>query len=189
MNIELEEPFKSRWRLGYLRINSEGRRVVDLYNSEIDRTTTSYARYIYTVYLGYDIPPGYEVDHIDNDKTNDCLWNLQLLTEKENIEKEKARAAEECIFYGHRCTYCNDQFVLDSSEQNKRLSTSKTGLAFCSKYCSANFSVENSSASIVKSLSFEDIAKIKHLFFLGYTFYKIRKETGFSHVTIKKYCE
>lgn len=189
MKIELEEPFRSRWKLGYLRINSEGRRVVDLYNNENDRTTTAYARYIYTVYLGYDIPLGYEVDHVDDDKTNDCLWNLQLLTEQENREKEYNRKAEQSFFYGHRCTVCDETFVLDTSEQEKRLATSKTGLAFCSRSCNAKFSFENGTSNITKSLCTEEISKIRNLFFLGNSYYRIRKETGYSHVTIKKYCE
>lgn len=34
-----------------------------------------------------DIPKGYEVDHIDNDRTNNKLNNLQLLTKSQNNQK------------------------------------------------------------------------------------------------------
>lgn len=34
-----------------------------------------------------DIPEGYDVDHIDNDKLNNKIENLQLLTRKENLAK------------------------------------------------------------------------------------------------------
>jgi hypothetical protein len=34
-----------------------------------------------------EVPVGYDVDHIDNDKRNNKLENLQLLTHKENIRK------------------------------------------------------------------------------------------------------
>jgi hypothetical protein len=41
------------------------------------------------VYLWHngDIPPGMVVDHIDEDKTNNCIDNLQLLTQRENKVK------------------------------------------------------------------------------------------------------
>ena len=85
MILELEEPFKSIWKKGYLRQSSiDGRRRVDLFNTNNDRTTISYAKYLMVVHLGQDIPEGYEVDHIDNDSTNDILSNLQILTEEEH---------------------------------------------------------------------------------------------------------
>lgn len=52
---------------------------------------TTYARYLFQVDLWKKekklIPEGYEVDHIDNDFTNDSLDNLQLLTGLENSQK------------------------------------------------------------------------------------------------------
>lgn len=36
------------------------------------------------VKLGYIIPSDLQVDHIDDDKTNDNVSNLQLLTQAEN---------------------------------------------------------------------------------------------------------
>lgn len=35
-----------------------------------------------------EIPEGYEVDHIDNDPSNNNLSNLQLLTHEENLKKK-----------------------------------------------------------------------------------------------------
>lgn len=92
MKIKLEEPFKSKWKFGYLRESKiDGRKRVDLFNSNSDRTTISYARYMMTVHLGSEIPEGYEVDHIDEDNTNDVLNNLQLLTEEEHRMKNSKR--------------------------------------------------------------------------------------------------
>lgn len=34
-----------------------------------------------------DIPEGYEIDHMDDNKQNNRLCNLQLLTRKQNITK------------------------------------------------------------------------------------------------------
>lgn len=40
-------------------------------------------RLVYMTFVG-DIPEGLEVNHIDEDKHNNCIWNLNLMTRKEN---------------------------------------------------------------------------------------------------------
>ena len=47
---------------------------------------TSVHRMVAECYLG-PCPEGYEVDHIDGDKKNNKLSNLQYLTKEENIKK------------------------------------------------------------------------------------------------------
>lgn len=71
MKIELEEPFKSLWKNGYLVNDNEGRKRVMLYNSPDNRSGVTYARYLKCVELGYILPTRLEVDHDDHDKTND----------------------------------------------------------------------------------------------------------------------
>ena len=46
MKIELQEPFKNKWKRAYLRVGNQGRQILDLVNTEQDRTTISYARYL-----------------------------------------------------------------------------------------------------------------------------------------------
>ena len=41
-------------------------------------------RLVYMTFVG-EIPDGMEVNHIDEDKHNNCVWNLNLMTKKENI--------------------------------------------------------------------------------------------------------
>lgn len=43
-------------------------------------------RIVWETFIG-EIPEGYEIDHIDSNKENNALSNLQLLTHKENINK------------------------------------------------------------------------------------------------------
>lgn len=58
----------------------------------------SHARYVWRKLVG-PIPEGYDVDHIDGDRTNDDPSNLQLLSKQENRRKHhrqhpgQARAA------------------------------------------------------------------------------------------------
>ena len=47
-------------------------------------------RYVYECFYG-NIPKGKEVDHIDNNKTNNNIKNLQLLTKKENMSKSHSK--------------------------------------------------------------------------------------------------
>lgn len=68
------------WKRAYLRTSSDGRKRVDLVNSASNRTTTSYARYLISVVNGRYLTEDEEVDHIDNDCTNDEISNLQILT-------------------------------------------------------------------------------------------------------------
>ena len=60
---------------GYLRITIQGK---------------SYAvqRVVYAWYFGR-IPAGYVVDHIDDNKRNNHVYNLQLLTPEQNLAKNK----------------------------------------------------------------------------------------------------
>ena len=55
-----------------------------------DRTTMSHARYVLSVFLGRVLDSKTEhVDHVDNDKSNDSIENLQILTPEQNKEKQE----------------------------------------------------------------------------------------------------
>ena len=57
-------------------------------------------RFVYEVFRG-PIPHGFEVDHIFPVKTDNRLKNLQLLTQKQNVEKSKNKAIiSTCISTG-----------------------------------------------------------------------------------------
>lgn len=131
--IELQEPYKSLWKVGYLRVGSEGRKMVYLFNSNSDRTSTSYARYLFSVNKGRMLEDGYEVDHIDGDKTNDCLSNLQALTVEEHREKTRKESAGR-VFLELVCDHCNAPFLREKSKI--RINFNK----FCSRRCNALYS-------------------------------------------------
>ena len=91
MKIELKSPYREDWDNGYLLTNREGRKIVCLYRYTKDkgeeRSTTAYAKYIMCVHLGRYLEKGEEVDHINEDKTDDRIENLQLLSSTENKKK------------------------------------------------------------------------------------------------------
>ena len=57
-------------------------------NVRLNKKTKTYRlhRFVYECFIG-DIPPELQVDHIDNDKVNNCIDNLQLLTPAANVQK------------------------------------------------------------------------------------------------------
>lgn len=71
----------------YLKSNSK-RKSVCLYKNKIPKKT-SIAVWMAIAFLNFK-PNGYSivVDHIDNDSTNDYLYNLQVITHRENISKD-----------------------------------------------------------------------------------------------------
>ena len=67
--------------------------------------TMSAARYKMSMHVGRDLLPTEHVDHIDNDKSNDDIKNLQILTAEENNAKyahtlTKAWASTNCPVCG-----------------------------------------------------------------------------------------
>ena len=60
-----------------------------IYNKNLQKTKTNYQhRFVFEVFNG-KIPSHLEIDHINNDKTDNRVKNLQLLTRQQNIEKSK----------------------------------------------------------------------------------------------------
>lgn len=126
--INLEMPFSNDWKKGYLVTNSEQRKTVILYNSNSDRSSISYARYLMTVHIGRYLNKNEQVDHIDNDKTHDTLENLQILTPRENIIKSSSKTLHDFI-----CGWCDTAFQLESRQMHK----SRKLPPCCSRSCSA----------------------------------------------------
>lgn len=135
MKIRLEEPYKSLWKHGYL-VESQGRRSVVLVNTSSDRTTTSYARYLMSVYIGRLLTNGEHVDHINNDKYDDRVDNLQILTLKEN--NKKRGDAKNKQFAVIKCPNCKT--VFECRVGNCQVSNSKKGMVkCCSRECANVF--------------------------------------------------
>ena len=86
MKICVEYPYSTLFTGANVYTDKDNRRRVYLYGKDT-KMTTSYARYLMSVKLGRFLDKNEVVDHIDNDRTNDVIENLQILTEKDNIDK------------------------------------------------------------------------------------------------------
>ena len=100
-----------------------------IHSKDGKKTTESYPRYLWKLAYG-DIPKGYDVDHIDDDHTNNSLDNFQLLLKADNARKSnKPAAIVELV-----CVCCGIKFSrfkrveIDSRKQGKHG-------PFCSKSC------------------------------------------------------
>jgi len=138
MKIKLEKPFNLIWKYGYLRQSGkDGRRRVDLVNSDIDRTTISYARYLVCVERGELLPDGFEVDHIDTDCSNDSLDNLQVLSKDMHEEKTRKENTTGRTMLNLVCPNCGKDF-----EREKRFVKPNT-VPKCSRKCNAEYNREH----------------------------------------------
>ena len=80
--------YKRTNKIYYLKCNTK-RCHAHLYKNGIPEMH-SIAVWMAITFLNFK-PNGYKivVDHIDNDKTNDRLYNLQIITQRRNLTKEK----------------------------------------------------------------------------------------------------
>ncbi|WNO47303.1 hypothetical protein [Vibrio phage vB_VibM_10AMN] len=134
--IELEEPYKSIWRFGYLVTNSENRKNVVLYNSHDDRTTCSYARYIVSCLLGRFLTEFEEVDHINEDKTFDVIENLQVISTEDNIRKQNYARGHKMAYL--ICPECRTRFRRRTGN-TQAVKCYKGRISCCTKICQDKF--------------------------------------------------
>ena len=82
INIKKKKNMKmSKNNCGYLYFG--------IYNKKLKKTKIyTQHRFVFEVFKG-KIPSHLEIDHINNNKTDNRIKNLQLITHKQNIEKSK----------------------------------------------------------------------------------------------------
>jgi hypothetical protein len=139
--IELDYPYSADFKQGFLNINKEPRRVVLLVRDDGTKTSTSYARYLMSCHLKRYLTREEHVDHIDNDKLNDKVENLQLLSIADNNRKKNAFLGITKTFVKRVCPVCNTDFERDCRNISYKLKNGKTPT--CSRRCGAIFSNRN----------------------------------------------
>lgn len=97
------------------------------------RSSLSYARYLYQTHHAIKLDQNQHIDHIDNDRLNDTISNLQVLSDKENKDKYSSTLIKHTIIL--TCDRCGEQFERLESQSCKM----RGGLHnFCSKQCRGN---------------------------------------------------
>lgn len=128
-------PFQKCKSSGPYIDKKEGRLLIHLLEPKVKAQTMTYARYLYCVKTGAVPTEGFEVDHIDGNKFNDSIGNLQLLSSSQNASKTKydpvRRSRTKMVLI--TCPVCEKQFL--RKYHNSFLSSNRCRRSFCSLDC------------------------------------------------------
>jgi len=98
----------------YINTNKEPRKVATLHRPDGSITSMSYAKYLYTSHYKTDVAEGDQVDHINGDKMDDRIENLQVLSRNYNNKKDREPAKYVmCI-----CPVCGCEFIFPKRNIN-----------------------------------------------------------------------
>lgn len=168
-------------------MDESGRKATRLHYDDGTKKVTSWARYIYELNYG-EIPENYEVDHIDENCTNDNIDNLQLLTSEENIEKYYRNNPAPTISF--ICPTCKKDFKrLERYYKHNQINQKKIG-PFCSRKCAGIFNRNN---QVLKSdgkiILIEDdpitLEMVEKYFSGNYSYRKLAEEYNLHHTTVR----
>lgn len=99
----LKPQIASQSKKGYLQVR--------LFNKDYPKGKLQYIhRLLYLSFIG-EIPKGYEIDHIDGNPRNNNIFNLQIITRRENIHKHY-RTNNGLILRDHRNEIIQDYINL-----------------------------------------------------------------------------
>lgn len=96
----------------YINTNKEPRRVATLRKANKEMVSMSYAKYLYTSHYKVDIPNEDHVDHINGDKMDDRIENLQVISGHYNRVKD-IKPREMVLL---KCPVCNTEFLYNKKK-------------------------------------------------------------------------
>lgn len=113
-------------------IRKDQRKHIIIVHDSGKKQTKSYPRYLMEQFLGRELLPEETVDHINNDKTDDRIENLQILSLADNARKQMALTPRQ--FYEFVCPNCKK---IAKKYYNYVLGNWKKGKSgpFCSRKC------------------------------------------------------
>ena len=115
MVIEVSDYYKEKgYVIVYLYVNEESRRVCMLRMSDGTMKGMTYAKYLYTSHYKCDVSSGDHVDHINGDKTDDRIENLQVISGIYNRQKDHKH--KEMII--RVCPVCGIEFLFNKRNLN-----------------------------------------------------------------------
>lgn len=112
----------------------DGRYYMNIHYYDLKRLGMSRARYNMEQYLGRDLLPSEDTDHIDNDKTNDDISNLQILSHTKNVEKaalERGYRVGDAMYGQYTCGVCDTLFTRLRNKADKK------EVVYCGRSCSS----------------------------------------------------
>lgn len=175
MKIEISDFYKQKgYTHGYEWINKENRKMISLFVNNKPGTLMTYAKYLFTSHYEIDVQKGCDVDHINGDKTDDRIENLQIISGRYNRQKDH-QVSEKVIL---TCPICGQEFMFD--KHNLAFKNNPT----CSKKCGYIKTSKTLTNRKLKNVSKEEI---EELLKLKLTCKEIAKRLNMSTNTLKKY--
>lgn len=109
MKIDISKYYQDK---GYATVyvvmhGKEHRRMAILRKENGDMTSMSYAKYLYTSHHQTDVAEGDHVDHINGDKLDDRIENLQVISGTYNRKKDHKRKEMVLLV----CPVCGEEFL------------------------------------------------------------------------------
>ena len=111
MKIEVSDYYKGKVKSAYVVVNKEPRRVCVMVYWDGSMHSMSYAKYLYTSHFKCDVSANEQIDHINGNKMDDRIENLQKISKEYNNLKD--RKGQERILC--RCPVCNTEFLFAKS--------------------------------------------------------------------------
>lgn len=103
--------------VGYINTNPENRKIILMYkyiNGIKTFKLITLAKYLIETNFKIIVPENYEIDHVNNDKTDNRLENSQMIPKWLNILKQQYDN-NDFIIYKIKCPICNR--VVDKTKQ------------------------------------------------------------------------
>lgn len=133
MSLPYFDPNVNVW--GPYLNTKQNRRFVTICNKQTGKTTQkTYAKYLMEVHLGRELGRDETVDHIDRDKLNDVIGNLQILSPKEHAKAD----SKTVNLVEVNCAWCNEKFHRSPRFMRMRASCNQAG-PFCSGSCRGKY--------------------------------------------------
>lgn len=135
MKVTLQLPYSLDYAVGYVNVNRENRQMIYLvpHGSTKVKNSTAYARYLMAVKLGRYLNKNEHIDHINNDKTDDRIENLQIVTQHQNHIKSSAGH----LYLNLNCPTCGSLFAVSFKNSKYRISGMQHN--FCCRKCLHTF--------------------------------------------------
>lgn len=141
LSERLSEAYGERVTIWGPYLCADGRMRVDVRTKDKPRGTThQYAKVVLEAHLGRKLTSRETVDHVDEDKTNDSVGNLQVLSLADNAAKSSKRLKA----ISFNCPHCGSSFELSGKKLSYAISNRKRGKSgpFCGRKCSGLYGAQ-----------------------------------------------